>query len=341
MLSLISLAFSVLIFEVIFHLIENNTNNSQIHSKFSYSGDFRKESDRELGYSIFPNSEINASLKVHVNNEEHFCYKDITYNSDYKGRRISIEKNYNSTKHALFFGCSFAFGVGLENNQTLPSVFQSKSSNTYKSYNYAQSGHCAAQMFIKLGKKENFDDITSSKGCAIYLYIDGHLNRSSGLYEYLKWYPWYPIFAVNDKKLDGPFYWLSGNHRFQHKLKLRQIFDHTASGRFINNKFLQTCLNEEDSIWANILLVEKCKALYQSMFPNNPFIVLNWTRSGATGKSLDLFKKEYAKRGIHFFTPELIPDKDLSYLHKYDDHPSRHETKWVAQELQNYIDDLE
>ena len=108
---------------------------------YKYSGPFRKELDYKLGYSIIPNTEINASLTVIANGEEHLCYEDVTYQSDSKGRRISINQDFNSSKHALFFGCSFMFGVGLPNEHTLASNFQKHSANEFKSYNYGQSGH--------------------------------------------------------------------------------------------------------------------------------------------------------------------------------------------------------
>ena len=308
---------------------------------YDYSGPFRKELDYTLGYSVIPNTEVNASLTVIANGEEHLCYEDITYQSDSKGRRISINQDFNSSKHALFFGCSFMFGVGLSNEHTLASKFQKHSANDFKSYNYGQSGHCAAQMLIKLRDPSMFDDIEKKNGCAIYLFINGHLKRSSGLYSFIKWYPWYPVFSIKKNELQGPFYWLSGNHPFKYKLKLRQLLDeYSHTGRYLNKHFLDTCLSHEESILTNIKIVEESYSLYKKLFPNNPFIVLNWTRSGAIGDERDFFEKEYSRRDIHFFTPEILPNMELSFIHKYDDHPSRHETDWIANQLHEFIEGL-
>ena len=309
-----------------------------ISNKFSYSGPFRKELDYKLGYSIIPGTEINATNTVFAGSKKHICYKDITYQSDRKGRRISINQDFNSSKHALFFGCSYTFGVGLPNEHTLPSNFQKHSDNKFKSYNYGQSGHCAAQMLLKLRDPSMFDDIEKQNGCAVYLFINDHLKRSSGLYSFIKWYPWYPIFSIKENELQGPFYWLSGNHPFKYKLKLRQILDKFShTGRYLNKHFLNTCLSHEKATLTNIEIVKESYSLYKNLFPNNPFIVLNWPRSGAKDELKKLFEKEYSSRGIHFFTPETLPNMEMSLIHKYDDHPSRHETEWIAYQLHEYI----
>lgn len=316
-------------------------HEEKISNKFSYSGPFRKDLDYKLGYSIIPNTEINATNTVFADGKEHICYKDITYQSDNKGRRVSINQEYNSSKHALFFGCSYTFGVGLPNDHTLASNFQKHSDNEFKSFNYGQSGHCAAQMLLKLRDPSLFDDIETQNGCAVYLFINDHLKRSSGLYSFIKWYPWYPIFSIKENELQGPFHWLSGNHPFKYKLKLRQLLDqYSHTGRYINKYFLDTCLSHEESILTNIKIVEESYSLYKKLFPNNPFIILNWPRSGAKGELKELFEKEYSSMNIHFFTPETLPNKEMSIIHKYDDHPSRHETDWIAYQLHEFIKGL-
>ena len=324
--------------ECLFWSFEKFQGGNHLKHIYNYSGSFRKELDYTLGYSIIPNTEINATLTVIADGEEHLCYKNITYQSDSKGRRISVNQDFNSSKHALFFGCSFMFGVGLPKEHTLASNFQKHSDNEFKSYNYAQSGHCASQMLLKLRDPLMFDDIEKKNGCAVYLFINGHLKRSSGLYSFIKWYPWYPIFSIKENELQGPFYWLSGNHPFKYKLKLRQLLDeYSHTGRYLNKYFLDTCLSNEESILTNIKIVEESYSLYKQYFPENPFIVLNWARSGAKGELKEFFEKEYSARGIHFFTPEMLPDKEMSFIHHYDDHPSRHETDWIANQLHEFI----
>ena len=84
-------------------------------------------------------------------------------------------------------------------------------------------------------------------------------------------------------------------------------------------------------------MVKESYSLYQNLFPNNPFIVLNWPRSGAKDELKELFEKEYSSQGIHFFNPETLPKMEMSFIHKYDSHPSRHETEWIAYQLHEYI----
>ena len=182
----VTIFLSLFCLEILFWGLDKANKRADLKHIYNYSGPFRKELDHTLGYSIIPNTEINATLTVIANGEEHLCYEDITYQSDSKGRRISTNQDFNSSKHALFFGCSFMFGVGLSNEHTLASNFQKHSANDFKSYNYAQSGHCAAQMLLKLRDPLMFDDIEKKNGCAVYLFINDHLKRSSGLYSFIK-----------------------------------------------------------------------------------------------------------------------------------------------------------
>lgn len=334
-----SISFFFLILETFFFIIEIS-NQTSINHFYEYSSDFRKN-DHRLGYSIRENSEVNASLYIKNDNKIIYCYEDKTYTSDSKGRRVSIKDEYNASKHAIFFGGSFLFGNGLSNDQTLPSSFQFISNHKFKAYNYGQSGHCASHMLIKLKNPDLFDDIKERNGCAIYVFIKGHLKRSSGYYTYIKYYPWYPIFGFDNDQLTGPHYWLFGDHKYKIHLKLRQLAEkYSHTGSYLTKNIFDTCLNTQQQIDSNIQIITNSKKNYNQIFPNNPLIVVNWPRSGIFGDLKSYFKNQLQENDIHFFTPQPLSNIEKSKVHEYDDHPSRFEVQWVAKQLHEFIDGL-
>lgn len=87
-------------------------------------------------------------------------------------RPISGEK-YNDKKPILIFGCSFAFGAGLEDNQTISSKLSAATKRT--AYNF---GICATgiQHMLALIKNPNlYNKITQTPEHIIYIYITDHI----------------------------------------------------------------------------------------------------------------------------------------------------------------------
>jgi len=103
--------------------------NSQLKSLFTY--------DPNYGLGIKPNGMMRAKLDY----KDHKVF-DVVYNTDQFGRRITPSVNYdveNFKKFAIFLGCSFVWGVGVENNQTIPFEY-SKIHPEYHVYNYGIPG---------------------------------------------------------------------------------------------------------------------------------------------------------------------------------------------------------
>lgn len=63
-----------------------------------------------------------------------------SFSTDQYGRRIINQKYFQNNSHLILFGGSVAFGVGLEDNETLQ-YFLSENLTEYDLYNYAVWGH--------------------------------------------------------------------------------------------------------------------------------------------------------------------------------------------------------
>ena len=92
-------------------------------------------------------------------------------------RRVVKPKNINKNgqKAIIVFGCSFAEGAFLEDNET----FEYKLSNltNYTVYNRGFSGFGLGQMVWQTKQKEFYEDIKEPVDYVIYIYILDHLRR--------------------------------------------------------------------------------------------------------------------------------------------------------------------
>lgn len=143
---------SLLLLEI---LITKNIFNNYLFSsnsdwnKLVRTKNFYKE-DKELLYDLIPDT-INKDVKINYNS------RNIDYNGKYtidkNSLRLStnISENYNT----IFLGCSFMFGEGLDDEETLPS--QLNKINNLKSINLGVNGYGFMQSKEKAKKFINAD----------------------------------------------------------------------------------------------------------------------------------------------------------------------------------------
>ena len=79
----------------------------------------------------------------------------------------------------MFFGCSFMFGHGVEDDQTLPYYFVQEARGTFEGFNFAGDGWGPHQMLreIETGFVRR---VAGTPELAIYEAIPDHLRRVAG-----------------------------------------------------------------------------------------------------------------------------------------------------------------
>jgi hypothetical protein len=116
---------------------------------------------------------------------------DVVYSTLDSGWRVTPQ-NPDADKAVVFFGCSFTFGQGLEDEQTIPWRVAELLGPEYQVFNFALYGYGAHQMLAQI---ENgfVDDIARryQDVQAFFLTIDGHELRCSGFEEWVKSGPLY------------------------------------------------------------------------------------------------------------------------------------------------------
>lgn len=152
--------------------------------------------DALLGYKPHPNSQVD-SLKQQG---DEIIY-DVIYTIDDHSRRITPTEGGSRSKMTLFFGDSFMFGEGVQDNETLP-YHVARLAEDYQPYNYGFSGYGPQQMLAKLESEAFLDELNPqavlSETIAIYIFIDAHVERAIGsMYVHNAWGATMPYYTVD------------------------------------------------------------------------------------------------------------------------------------------------
>ena len=166
-----------------------------IQAYWIYDGYRRATIKTDYFGSMIMSSEYTPHGLVHNDNDTIF---NVIYRCDDWKRRIPETRgevkdtsNIENKKHAIFVGCSFTAGYGLDNSSTFPFLFEQLNPE-YKSYNYGSNGygtHNIALLFDSGSNVINKSLIKEKDGFMLYTYITDHLDRVYGTSDYLSWAP--------------------------------------------------------------------------------------------------------------------------------------------------------
>jgi len=104
----------------------------------------------------------------------------VTYTTDANGfRNTPVPPNDERPLIAAFFGCSMTFGVGCNNDETLPARFAAYAPN-YLPLNFAMYGYGPQNTWLLLDEEPVQASLRNKSGIAFYVYIDDHVYRLVG-----------------------------------------------------------------------------------------------------------------------------------------------------------------
>lgn len=157
-----------------------------------YTHDFFQPDDW-LGYTVRPEAKVTSIKKL----GDETIYK-VAYSIDEFHRRMTpVDNAVDRERFILFFGDSFVFGEGVQDNETLP-YHVAELAPTYQCYNYGVSGYGPQQMLAKLQSDDLDTEISERKGIAIYVFIDAHVERAIGsMYVYNNWGDQMPYYTTD------------------------------------------------------------------------------------------------------------------------------------------------
>lgn len=130
--------------------------------------------DELLGYK--PRSRQKARVRKEVDGA---ILYDVTYTIDEHSRRLTPGQQEDVTRFVLFSGCSFAFGEGVNDEETLAYHLAQLAPKT-RTYNYGFSGYGAQQTLALLEGRPLAAEIGEERGYFIYVFLVFHLGRTIG-----------------------------------------------------------------------------------------------------------------------------------------------------------------
>ncbi len=244
---------------------------------------------------------------------------EATYAFDSLGRRITLAPAIHKSKSVLFFGCSFTYGDGVNNEETLPSQFALLDTSV-NVYNYAIDGWGPQQTFLQVEKRKLSIETQSDTAIGVYVWIDDHLKRAS-LYKshYQGWTQFFPCFVLENKSLV-----YKGSFEKTYPFK-GLCFELLNNSIFFKNIDIPAHETAQDYTLA-VALLQASKTAFLKNFKHGKFIVFLYPGSSET---LVPYLKS---NGISY----VIGDKNT--LKPYDFIPKHeHPNKLANQKIARYL----
>ncbi|MDP6907855.1 MAG: hypothetical protein QF371_00035 [Flavobacteriales bacterium] len=282
--------------------------------------------DSILG-SKLPNDTVVSHAYV-VNDS--LIYKQY-YRTDQVGRRINPKTRPDSScqKFAMVTGCSFAFGYGVNEHQTLAYFLDSLM--RYRGYNYAVAGHGTQQTLALLESRNLSKEINEPDGVLIHLFIDDHIPRLIGSRRLIKlWATNYPYYHLQNGELirDGSFW--SGRHllsRFYRAISQSAFID------LFDIDFPWYVSNSHLELFGAVL--RKAKLEFLAQYPNGRFLVVIGPNSSLAPRIVSLL----SDNEIETLDCSNLFDKEQKRykIHWTEAHPNRQYFLELANAVQVYL----
>jgi hypothetical protein len=278
----------------------------------------------KIGNVMYPDTILNG-LKI----ENGDTLYNVKYTIGSNFHRITPGNHDSLSKYALFFGCSIAFGEGLEDDQTFPYYVQ-QFSKTYHSYNRAQSGTATNYMLAQLKELDLRKDVKEKDGKAFYIFFWDHIYRSLGTMDrHVKWMHLSPNFERQDRKIIR-------NKLFKTGRPIRSWFyEHVYETNIVKYFELDfpLSINHDHIDFVADLILESKKA-YKKQFGNDDFSVVFYpSYIQYTKQDKDYFCKALAKRNITLIDLTTSLNYGSANTIGIDPHPNAKTNAYLAKTL--------
>ena len=263
---------------------------------------------------------------------------DVVYSIGSNGLRISPPcKGPRPKGGVLFFGCSFTFGEGLNDDEPMPYRVGILAQDNFCTYNFGFHGYGPHQMLAALERGLVEEVVQCKPTHVIYQAIPDHVARASGLYSWGRSGPRYILSADGSVKRYGhfddedvaptPFV-----AEIRSQLNKSYLVEWLAARR--------RPLNKED-IRRFVGIVTQAKRLVEQKFPGCQFHVLLWnsdTERDTFAEILERFRD--AGLQIHLIQ-DILPGYPLNRsqfeISAYDDHPNARANEIIAEYVERKI----
>ena len=283
--------------------------------------------DASLGNSMLPSREVTSSLVI-----DGEATWNVRYTTDRFGRRTTIPAAAQSTatSTAMFFGCSYLFGEGSDDHQTIPSVFNTLVPG-FTAVNYGMPGWGTQHMLALLEGGELHGQVETPVKLGIYLYLpDVHEPRVVGDMDIVngfgKHFPYYRLDTegipvrqgtmTSGRPVTAWFYWLMG------KSQTRALLGLNFPRRKPEHYLLTAAI------------IQRSRDLFLQQFPQARFLVVGFPDPDPETLTLRTIRDN----GIEVLNlAGLFDPADPEMQHVGDGHPTPEANILVAEAIAKYL----
>lgn len=263
---------------------------------------------------------------------------DTTYTIDSNGLRVAPPyQSDHLTGTVLFFGCSFTFGEGLKDNETLPYQVGAQSGGQYRTFNFAFEGYSPAQMLAEIEHGMVRRVVDTTPRYAYYVAIPGHVWRVAGLVSWGGHEPRYVLDADGTVHQEGyfedrrPLHARLGIHRGVRQLRKSAIW------RMLESPEPRIT---GDDLRLYFAVVRRSQELLKTQYPGIQFRVILWpVRNDPTYEKLrdGFLQMSIPLDLVEDILPDFRTDRSGFILSSADHHPNAIANRLIAQHVLNEI----
>ena len=283
--------------------------------------------DADLGSSAVPGAGKRVAKKL----DGQLVY-DVVYTIDAKGRRKTPQPGApdEGGQALVFFGGSYAFGEGLDDDEILPS-YAAALAPGYKVFNYGCLGYGPQQMLAMLERGELADDINAHACRLVYVFNSCHFRRAIGsLRVASSWGRCLPCYVLDgDQRLVRKGSFESGRPR---RAELYKYFGAFETLWYWNVDW-PLCLSGKH-IEVTGRIIEESRNRLEGLFDSTGFHVLLYPDSPDAEVSAHRIIPHLTGAGIDYLDyTGLVDMADSQYAIPGDGHPTAMANETVASRL--------
>lgn len=281
-----------------------------------------KVTGEKLKPGIIPNVKITPAGETICN---------VRYSIDALSRRITIDSSHNNpSQHLLFWGESWIFGDGLNDDQTLPSIVACNT-NKYNVYNYGFIASGPQYALAKIASGTLQKEIKNQRGIAVFHFnYSTQIERLYGSLRVLNYSKNY--FFYDMTQIDFP----KKGTLLKDQPKLFNLLFQLSETNLAKALQLNLPIITDYQLERSVEFIKKIEVEYLKIFPGNQFYVLIYPCS-AQYKVLDARKRKIIKlmlkNRIRFldYSKLFIPEE--AFAIRQEGHPNYKANSVIAKAL--------
>lgn len=282
-------------------------------------------SDDLLGYAPNASTGTRAFLQ-HLGSTVY----DVTYTIGPDRLRIAPPSE-NASNSVLFFGCSFTYGEGVQDDEALPFQAGLQSEGRFQTHNFGFHGYAPNQMLASIESGRLANLVALPPRYAIYQALPDHVARVSGKIPYGKHSPRYVLNADGTVTLAGHFD-DGGKKPSALQLRLRGQLKKSATYRTITS--IEPAINEND-VRLLLAIVRQSRDKLVAQYPGIEFHVLLWRNFSREKKLHEQLLAGFGQLNIPVHRIErVLPGYDAApeqyWLSPHDQHPNAMANRLIA-----------